>query len=149
VACKRITLFFFLLYGTWKFNIYCTGFWEKCANGHADVSEKIYATIMLLRHVQWKVSKLFRNVDVFYHFGMYRNMRKVWKWSSPTFWGKIYAAITLFRHVQLKVTKLSRNVDIIYYFVTVQVCAKSVNMVTATFRSKFLQQSSSSVTTKK
>ena len=85
---------------------------------------------------------------MFYHFVMYRIMRKVWKWSSPTFWGKIYAAIMLFRHVQLKVTKLSRNVDIIYYFVTVQVCAKSVNMVTATFRSKFLQQSSSSVTMK-
>jgi hypothetical protein len=78
----------------------CTGFCEKCENGHADVS------------------------------------------------GKIYAAIMLFRHVQLKVTKLSRNVDMIYYFVTVQVFAKSVKIVTKTFRSKFLKQSSSSVTIK-
>jgi hypothetical protein len=36
----------------------------------------------------------------------------------------------------------------IYYFVTVQVSAKNVKIVTTTFRSKFLKQSSSSVTMK-
>ena len=42
---QKDNFIFFLLCGTWEFNIYCTGFWEKCENGHADVSEKIYAAI--------------------------------------------------------------------------------------------------------
>ena len=66
VACKRKT--FFLLYWTWKFNIYCAGVWENCENGHADVSERIYAIIMLFTHVQWKVTKLSWNVGMLYHF---------------------------------------------------------------------------------
>jgi hypothetical protein len=79
---QRNNFIFFLLYGTWKVNIHCTGFWEKSDNGHADVSDKIYATIMLLRHVQWKVSKLSRNVHVFYHFVIYRILRN---WSRRRF----------------------------------------------------------------
>ena len=51
VVCKKDNFFFSLLYGTLKFDIYCTGFWEKCENDHADFSEKIYAAYMLFRHV--------------------------------------------------------------------------------------------------